>query len=287
MPTIRSRLLDIVFRGRRDRRLADEVQSHLEFLSDEFMANGMSPAEAHLAARKSFGGVDQMKALYREQRGLPFIDSISQDVRHAVRGLRRTPTFTVISVVILALAIGANVGVVSLLNALLVRELAVREPSSLVQVAFASAGETDGPLTYTMFQELSARQQVFFAVLGWTGASVRDVEIDGTTASAAVFSATGNWFAELGVRPALGRLLIENDMSLAPLSTERVAVIGYRFWQRHLLGDPAVVGRTIRINGVALTMSALLSVVIPVCDWRLSRMSQSHSQRSRSLTTCL
>lgn len=254
MPTLLSRLLDIVFRGRRDRRLADEVQSHLDFLTDEFAAKGMAPEVARLAALKSFGGVDQMKTLYREQRGLPFIDSISQDVRYAARGLRRTPNFTIVSVVILALAIGANAGVVSLLNALLLRELAVREPSSLVQVAFTTPREADGPLTYTMFQELSGRQHVFSAVMGWTGAAVRDVDIDGAIASAAVFSATGNWFTELGVRPAMGRLLNNSDMSLAPLSTEHVAVIGYRFWQRHLHADAGVIGRTIRINGVPLTI---------------------------------
>src|SRR6478752_2643292 len=215
MPTIPSRWLDIVLRGRRERRLADEVQSHLDFLTDEFIAKGMSSEEARLAARKSFGGVDQMKAVYRDQRGFPFIDSVSQDVRYAVRGLRRTPTFTIVCIVILALAIGANAGVVSLLNALLVRELAVREPSSLVQVAFTTSQEADGPLTYTMFQELSGRQHVFSAVMGWTGAAVRDVEVDGAIASAAVFSATGNWFTELGVRPAMGRLLNNSDMSLA------------------------------------------------------------------------
>jgi len=126
MPSILSRLLDIVFRRSRDRRLEDEVRSHLEFLTDEFVAKGMAPEEARLAARKSFGGVDQTKTLYREQRGLLFIDSISQDVRYAARGLRRTPTFTIISVAILALAIGANAGVISLLNALLVRQLVSR-----------------------------------------------------------------------------------------------------------------------------------------------------------------
>jgi len=254
MRTFMSRLLDPLLRRRREARLRTEVESHLAFLTEEFIAKGLNDADARFAARKAFGGVDQVKMQYRDQRGLPFLESLAQDLRYAVRSLRRTPTFTTVSVITLVLAIGANAGIVSLLNALLVRQLSVREPSTLMQITTVMASGDEAPLTYALFQELSARQQVLSSVMGWSGASVRDVEVDGAIASAAVFSVTGNLFAELGVQPALGRLLVDSDMSLAPPAAERVAVVGHRFWQRHLHADPAAVGRTIRINGVGLTV---------------------------------
>jgi putative ABC transport system permease protein len=249
-----SRLTDLVLRRRREDRLADEIQAHLDLLTDEHVARGMSLADARLAARKSFGGVDQAKERYRDRRGLPLVESMSQDVRNAWRSLRRTPTFTIVSILTLTLAIGANAGIGSLLNALLVRELPVRAPSTLVQVETVSPRGDAIPLTYTMFQELSRRQQVFSSVMGWWGASVKDVEVDGAIATAAVFAATGNLFDELGIRPLHGRLLVTSDMSLMPPAAETVAVVGYRFWKRYLHEDPAVVGRTIRIAGVVWTI---------------------------------
>jgi predicted permease len=249
-----SRFTDLVLRRRREDRLSDEIQAHLDLLTDEHVACGMSLAEARLAARKSFGGVDQVKEVYRDQRGLPVIDSISQDVRNAWRSLRRTPTFTIVSILTLTLAIGANAGIGSLLNALLLRELPVRDPSTLVQVDAVSPRGDDIPLTYAIFQELSRRQQVFSSVMGWWGASVKDVEVDGATATAAVFAATGNLFDELGIQPLHGRLLVASDMSLEPPAAETVAVVGHRFWKRYLHEDPAAVGKTIRIAGVVWTI---------------------------------
>jgi predicted permease len=252
--TLISRLLNLIFHRRREERLSEELQAHLDLMADDLVAQGMSPAEARLAARKAFGGVDQIKERYRDQRGLPLIECLVQDVRYAVRSLKRTPTFSIVSVVTLMLAIGANAGIVNLLHALLMRDLPVREPETLVQVETRPADGDDTPLTYELFRQLSERQEVLSAVMGWSGASVRDVEIDGAIVSAAVFSVTGNLFGELGVQPALGRLLVDSDMSFSPPAAERVAVLGYRFWQRHLHGDAAAVGRTIRINGVALTV---------------------------------
>lgn len=253
MRTFISRLLDPLLRRQRENRLSEEVQAHLDLLADDHIARGLSVEEARLAARKAFGGVDQVKERYRDEHGLPFLESILQDVRYALRSLRRTPAFTIVSVVTLVLAIGANAGIVNLLNALLVRELPVREPSALVQVT-TRTNSSEAPLSYQLFQELSRQQHAFSSVMGWWGPSVSDVDLDGTTVRGAVFGATGNLFADLGIQPTLGRLLIDSDMSLAPPSAERVAVVGYRFWQRYLHGDPAVVGRTIRIDGVALTV---------------------------------
>lgn len=254
MRTWLSRLTEILFRHSREDRLSEEIQAHLDLMADDYVAQGMSPADARFAARKAFGGVDQVKERYRDQRGLPQVESILQDLRHALRGLRRTPTFTFVSIVTLVLAIGANAGIASLLNALLLRELPVRDPETLVQVESKLPNGEDRPLTYELFRQLSERQQVFSAVMGWSGASVRDVDIDGAIASAAVFGMTGNVFSDLGVQPALGRLLVDSDMSLAPPSAERVAVVGYRFWQRYLHSDPEAIGRTVRIEGVALTV---------------------------------
>jgi hypothetical protein len=103
-----SRWADVLFHRERDARLDEEVRAHLDLLADEHVAHGMSPHDARLAARKAFGGVDQVKAMYRDQRGFPVFDALWQDVRFAVRVLARDKGFTLLALLVLGLGIGIN-----------------------------------------------------------------------------------------------------------------------------------------------------------------------------------
>jgi hypothetical protein len=134
MRALISRLLESVRRRSRDRRLDDEVQAHLDQLADEFVAGGMTREDARLAARKSFGGVDQMKAVYRDQRGFRIIDELTQDVRYAVRLIARDRWFTAATVLALALGIGASSTMVTLLYGMNLRGLPFHEAEQLVGV---------------------------------------------------------------------------------------------------------------------------------------------------------
>src|SRR5262245_31062719 len=180
--------------------------------------------------------------------------AVLDDVRDALRGFRRTPVFTVVALLTLTLAIGANTALFSLLNALLLRNLPVRDPEALVLLRTVTAANPDGAFSLPMFRELAARQQSFSAVIGWLSTGVLNVEVDREEKRAAFATVTGNYFSELGVRPVVGRLLADQDDDLARVPAVPVAVLGYTFWQRVYAGDPAVVGRTIRAEGVPLTI---------------------------------
>jgi predicted permease len=172
-----------------------------------------------------------------------------QDIRLAVRGFRRTPIFSLVAIMTLTLAIGANTALFSLLNALVLRDAGVRDPHTLVQLSGIRPGSTSGTgLTFPMFQELKRRQRVFSAVIGWLGPSIVNVETDQEQTQGAIWVVSGNFFEELGVRPLAGRLLDRNDVNETTLEPRSVAVIGYSFWQRHYGTDRHVIGRHLRVQ---------------------------------------
>ena len=178
------------------------------------------------------------------------VESIVQDVRYGVRSYRRTPAFAAVVILTCALAIGANTTIFTLLNALVLRNLPVRDPQSLVIVDARASGGSTTAFSYAMFQELAQTQRVFTAVVGWWGISVMGVEIDGALTNGAVWAATGNLYTELGVTPVIGRVLNPADMTMAPPDAQQVVVLGHGYWLRHFNGDPGAIGRTIRIEGV-------------------------------------
>src|SRR6266542_3379973 len=200
--------------GRRlDRELDEEVQSHLEMLAQDHVRRGMAPESARAEARRAFGGVDQMKERYRDQRSLPVVETTRQDVRYAARMLRKSPAFTLVAVLSLALGIGANVAVFTVINAVMLRTLPVPHARDLVVVDSRYRAE-QGRISFPMYRDLRARQQVFTDMLASAGetpvrltipaadgGSGASVSIDNVRAS----FVTASYFSVLGRQPALGR----------------------------------------------------------------------------------
>ena len=177
-----------------------------------------------------------------------------QDARLALRTFRKTPVFTLGALVTLALAIGANTAIFSILNALVLRDLPVREPSSLISLARVTAATADGAFSLPMFRAIGERQHSLSALVGWTSNSVINLEIDDLRTRGNVSAVTGNYFSELGIRPVAGRVITEADVNVDSQQSAPIAVIGHAFWQRHFNRDPAAVGRTIRVEGTPFTI---------------------------------
>ena len=252
--TFLARLASLAGSRASDARLAEEIDEHIALATADHIARGMSPDQARLAALRSFGGVLRTTETYRETRGFAALDSLRQDIRYALRGYRKTPAFTIVALATLTLAIGANTAIVSLLNALVLRDLPVRDPQSLVQLTTSTPTAPDALLSYPMLQALTRQQEVFTATMAWWGVAGLNVDTGSELTTGMLAAATGNLYDELGVRPAAGRLLAPGDMTLDPPAAEAVVVIGHAFWQQHFHGDASAIGRTIRIETAPFTI---------------------------------
>jgi predicted permease len=194
-----------------------------------------------------------------------------ENLSYALRVLRKNPGFTTVAVLSLALGIGANTAIFTLINALLLRDVPVREPEHLVEVSpvrcenaritadvsRASCSQFDRKIffSYPMYRELERQQRVFSSVIGWSsGFDMARVEVNGALSLNEVFAVSGNYHSELGATPLLGRLLTPEDEDPHSGSTLRVAVLGYEFWQGRFAGAPDAVGKQIRIEGTPFTI---------------------------------
>jgi predicted permease len=176
-----------------------------------------------------------------------------QTLRYALRVLAKNPGFTTVAVLSLALGIGANTAIFTLINALLLRDLPVRQPERLVYLSAIRQGNKI-TFSYPMFREVERGQRVFSGMIGWGGNWTPNVEVNGVLSLDRVLSVTGNCYSELGAFPLLGRLLTPEDENLSGGANSQVAVIGYEFWQRRFGGAPNVVGKQIRIEGHPFTI---------------------------------
>jgi predicted permease len=240
-----SRLLEFFTRDRRDRRLNAEIQAHLDLLVDEHMARGLSRDDAMLAARRSFGGVDQVKERYRDQRGLPFIDMLIQDARFAVRLMRKNATFSLTASGSLALSIGALTLAFSAVNALVFKPLPIADPNRVFHV-----GNGTGNWSYPDYRDLRERFDVD-AIAGYRIAMM-NVGLDPEPAILWGYLATGGYFDALGIRPAAGRFFSEAEdrrPGEAP-----IAVLAYDTWQSRFGGRSDIVGRSLLVNGMPFTI---------------------------------
>jgi predicted permease len=248
-----SRLRNFFRKRKLDGDLDAELQSHLAMLADEHVRQGMSVEQARHAARRDFGGVEQAKESYRDQRGLPFLETLVQDVRYALRMLRKSPGFTAVVVLTLALGIGANTAIFSLMNAVLLQSLPVRNPEQLIVLRYTDAQPrgAEEDFSYPMYQALRDKSTAFDGVLTRSGVSF-NVTYAGQSEWAYGELVSGNYYEVLGVRPWLGRLLSPED-DRTP-GAHPVAVLSYGYWQTRFGSDPSIVGRKILLDAQPMTV---------------------------------
>ncbi len=229
-----------------DPELDAELRYHLAKLIAMYIADGMPPDEARRQALLDFGGVESTKEACRDHRPLQWLQSFTADLRYACRRLAHAPAFTALAVVSLALGIGANTALFSLINAALIRLIPVQSPEELVWFHSGSHGRA---LSYP-FYELIRDDVRFNGVLSAFPTPV-SLSFGDVAQRVEAELVSGNYFSVLGVRPHLGRLLTEADHSLP------MAVISHEFWQSQLAADPRVVGRIVKINGAPWTVAGV------------------------------
>jgi putative ABC transport system permease protein len=220
-----------------EQELEQELRFHLEHQHDQYMRRGLSGEEARRRARLAFGGLEQVKEECRQMRGVSFIETSVQDIRHAVRAWRQRPLFAAVAVLTLALGIGANTAIFSLMNAVLLRMLPADKPEELARV--------EGYFSYPMFRDLRQRNQVFSGLIARRTTPVSLVST-GRTERGVGELVSGNYFSTLGVQPILGRTFTDAD-DRVPMG-HPVAVVSFHYWRQRLSADPAIVGKRIRIN---------------------------------------
>lgn len=241
-----SRALDLVFRRRREERLSEEIQAHLDQLTDQYVARGMTLVEARIAARRAFGGVEQMKDAYRDQRGLPFVDALMQDVRFAVRLLRRDRPFTMMAVLVLGLGIGVNNMLFTILNAHTIRGLPIDRVDRVVYVSTFDDRTPDRGLSYPDFEDLRRAAENVVTLAAFSSASVAVAGVGRVPERFEGAYVSRDAFTLLGADPVHGRgFSIEDDRPGAAA----VAILGSGAWTLRYGGDRTVLGRSILING--------------------------------------
>jgi predicted permease len=247
------RLAGVFRRGRLESDLDAELRSHLEMAVEMNLLKGMTDKEARREAHRSFGGVEQTKELYREQRGLPMIETTVQDLRFGLRILRRSPGFSALAILCLTLGIGANAAVFSWVEGILFRPYpAVSHQERLLAVGGTERDEPRGtPLSWPDFADLQRSstlfETLFVSKITGTTLSIGD-RAERTTGS--IVSA--NYFDAIGVHPILGRGF-ERGEDIGR-SAHPVTVISYQLWQGRFKGDPQIIGKTQRLNGVVHTI---------------------------------
>jgi len=266
MDTIRrawGRLVAVFRRAPLDADLESEIALHLETAIAENLARGMPAEEARRQALIRFGGVAQAMEQQRDARAIPAFDALRQDVRYALRTLRRDHGFAAVVILVLALGIGANIAVFSIVNTILLRPLAFRDPGQLVWFA---SNEGQGGLsaqTYTVdafeefrrhnrsFQDVTAYQTFFNSIqykLTGHGDALPIVAVE----------VAGNFFPMLGVQPSLGRLFTPEECRKG---SRAVALLSHGFWQRQFAGDPNILGRTIDIDAAPNDLTGPVTVI--------------------------
>lgn len=264
----------LLHRRRLDREMRAEMQAHLDALTQENIAAGMAPEEARLAAQRRFGGTDQIRERALDARGGRWLEEIERDVRVAVRSLSKSPLLTAIAILSLAIGIGAGTAVFSVLNAVLLRDLPVRDPGELRVIQWsglhakllnhtgfgfstgAGGVRIDGSFPYPALDAFRSGQSGLASIFAFFAMPRVTVVAAGESTTTAGVLVSGNFLHDYGATVHLGRALTADDDRPG---TEPVAVITHRFWQQRFGGAADVLGQTIVLNRNPFTIVGVLS----------------------------
>ena len=251
-----SRLRGWLRSTRLDADFDDELETHLAMLVEDSVNRGVPPEDAKRIARMTLGGLTQLRENRRDQRGLPMLDTVGQDIRYGLRAMRRNPGFTAVAVLTLAIGIAANTAIFSVVNAVLLRPLPYKEPGRLAMLW------TDDPkhdvreegVSYPNFADWRTTSRSFedMAIISRNHPVTLTGDDPPQHVESAVVSA--NVFPVLGVAPDIGRTFSEDDVA----HQTRTIVLSHGFWQRAFAGSPAALGRTVDIDGQPWTVIGVM-----------------------------
>ncbi len=269
----RSWLRATLHRSRMESEMDAELRTHIEAYAEDLGRQGVPRSEAMRRARLEFGGIDRAKEECREARGARFLETFAQDLRYGVRMLRKSPGFTAVAVLTLALGIGANTAVFSVVYAVLLRPLPYKDSSRLVVLNETTPMVGTVSVSYLNFLDWRAGSRAFSQMaavhsVSFNLAGIAQPEnISGDAVSP-------NFLSMMGIRPFLGR---DFDASEEKPGTAPVLLLSYSFWQSHLGGDPSAVGKTITLDGHGFTIVGILpadyrapdktDVLLPIGVW--------------------
>jgi predicted permease len=267
--TVPLRLRSLFRRKQVEQELDEEFRYHLERHIEENMAKGMTEEEARNAALRAIGGIEQRKEECRDMRRVRVIEELMQDLRYGLRMLRKSPGFTAVAVMSLALGIGANTAIFSLLDPILFRLLPVKDPEQLVVLEVVNQSDKNRRWSsYPIYEQIRARTQVFSGVFATN--SVRSTDMVGPepgsqTEKARLQLVSGEYFQVLGVNAILGRTLTMAGTQIP--GAHPVAVLSHRYWQRRFAGDVAVIGKVITLKKQPLTIIGVTAPEFFGAEW--------------------
>jgi predicted permease len=241
--------------------LREEIEEHLALQTADNLRSGLSPSEARRQAVLKFGALEAMQEKYWAEGGLAFFETMFQDFRFGWRSLSKSPGFTAVAVITLALGIGANTAIFSMVDTLMLRPLPVEHPLELTFLGFPrDPSHFDPQFSGPEFRQLREQTRDLFSAMnavipgGLSGPGDRadGLTVDGVTLPAQTLFASGEFFQMLGIRPYLGRFILPSEGN-AP-GSDPVIVLSYRYWQTRFGGDPKVVGKAAYVNGHPVTI---------------------------------
>ena len=251
-----SRITGIFTKDRADDDLRAELEAHLEMETAEYIRRGMHPAEARRRARLASGGMTQAAEAVRDRRGLPWVENIVADFTYAIRALNHSRSFTIIVVLTLALGIGANTAIFSVIRGVLLKPLPHRDGDRLVYLRQSADGPTGASIQFSVPEVVALRSGApslaeIAEYSPWFGI------LQGTNDVARITTAivTGNFFDVMGLSPVLGRLTSSLDDGKAATP---VMVLTHEFWVSRFGGDSSIVGKQVRLDGSSVTVIGVM-----------------------------
>jgi predicted permease len=244
-----------------DRELEEELASHLEMHVADNVREGMTPEQARREALIKLGGVEQTKEDYRDTRGIGWLENILHDLRFGLRMLRKSPGFTVVAVLTLALGIGANTAIFSVVNSVLIRSLPFPRASELIGIS-ARSSSFDIPslgLSVPDGDDIRAGSSIFAAIATYQDAP-KELSGEGKPERITGAAVTEEFFPLLGIRPVYGRTFTQSDM----LPGTHVAVLSYALWQERFGSDPSTIGKTITLDAQPHTIIGVMPAQRPL-----------------------